>query len=269
MSFAQDNGYTPVSFEALMSFVREGINEEFGTTYTEESFVGTGWYKYFYSLIQKIQENEVKTSEIFLKLQEYIESTNERIQRPSVSYPGLIEAFESEGFLISLKRPAEEDAGKVFVCVDLDTEAVEYLDNRDTVFQLLKEFVPAGMVFIGDETDSLTLSNGQSFDFKFQLPEEIPIWFRITLNESANNMIAVPEDVAIREALFANFAARYRIGWDLEPQKYFTLADALWASNLLLEWSDDEGDNWYDTVVAAEYTDKFTLELENIEVIFE
>ncbi len=48
MSFAQDNGYTPVSFEALMDFVRLGINEQLGTTYTTDSFVGSNWYKYFY-----------------------------------------------------------------------------------------------------------------------------------------------------------------------------------------------------------------------------
>ena len=38
--------------------------------------IGTNFYKYFYALAQRIQTNEIKTSEIFLKLQDYFKYTN-------------------------------------------------------------------------------------------------------------------------------------------------------------------------------------------------
>ena len=70
MSFASDAGYIPLSIESLMGIVRENVNTQFGTSYTETTFQGTNFYKYFYALVQRLQENEVKTSEIFLRLQE-------------------------------------------------------------------------------------------------------------------------------------------------------------------------------------------------------
>ena len=62
-----------------MDQVREGVNEQFGTTYDAESFVGTNFYKYFYALIQQLQMNEIRASEIVLKLQQYFTVTNESI----------------------------------------------------------------------------------------------------------------------------------------------------------------------------------------------
>jgi len=47
------------------------VNTQFGQSYTMDTFIGTNLYKYFYALAQLLQENEVKTSEIFLKLQQY------------------------------------------------------------------------------------------------------------------------------------------------------------------------------------------------------
>lgn len=387
MSFAQENGYTPESFEDIISDIREGINEQFTTSYTEESFVGTGWYKYAYSIAQKVQEGEIKSSEIFQKLQEYIPLTNESIQRPSVSFPGLVDSFTSNGYVASVKPPIEADAGKVGICVDVtddhargvieitnyanlvsgtdddiqvgatiftfqsgavtlgdataqaatsnaatatslaaqinahldanqevealadgakvyiraiergtagnsldliytdndsnvgltvsaatllggvDGEEVDYDDTRLEICTLIKNFVAAGMVFIGNERLNITISNGQSFPFAYTLPERTPLLFRLTAVKSENTLLAVPSDEAIRQVIFDNFHARYRLGWNLEPQRYFTLSDALWAESVLLEWSDDNGSNWYDDVYDALYTDLFTLDLEDIEVL--
>jgi hypothetical protein len=66
MSFSEENGYIPVPIETIMGQFMIGINNEFGTTYTIETFTGTNFYKYFYSIAQLVQKNEVKTSEIFL-----------------------------------------------------------------------------------------------------------------------------------------------------------------------------------------------------------
>src|SRR6476620_7204078 len=100
MSYSQENGYSPVEFDVIMAAIRDGINEQFETTYTADDFPGTNWYKYMYPLVQKVQEGEIKTSEIFLKLQEYIRTTNLQINRPSVTYLGLKDAFGRDGYVI-------------------------------------------------------------------------------------------------------------------------------------------------------------------------
>lgn len=272
MSFAQDNGYTPDSFETIMAFVREGVNTQFGASYTEETFLGTNWYKFAYQIIQRVQQGEIKTSEIFQKLQLYIQTTNERIQRPSVSHPGLIEAFESQGFVVSVKPPLEADAGKIFICALLDDADPHYgtddsQDKKLQVATLIKDYVAAGMVTMGSEVTPITLSNGQEFDFKFNLPVKTPILLRLTATKSRNQIVTVPTDEQIRQVVFDNVNARYRLGWDFEPERYFEIYDALWANDVTLEWSDDAGGTWHPEVFSADYTDLYTFGLEDISVV--
>lgn len=267
MSFAQDNGYTPASVEALMSVVRENINEIFETEYTAESFVGTAWYKYFYALIQKVQLDEVKTSEIFAKLQTYISTTNERISRPVTTPQGLIDKLESEGFISSIKPTIEAEAGELFVCVDLDDGAEDYEDKKLQVCEILRDSVTAGVVTQGTETEAIVLSNGQSFDFKFNLPDRTEVWLRLTtvLSENNQDLILTPEEV--KDILLNNIEERYRLGKNFEPQRYFSVTDAPWAASVTLEYSVNEGADWETMVYDAEYDELFEVLLENIELV--
>lgn len=267
MSFAQDNGYTPRSLAEIISDFRVLINAQFNTTFTEENFVGSNWYKYSYALAQKIQENETKTAEIFSKLQDYIATTNEAIQRPSVSAPGILDSLGAAGFVASVKPPLDADAGKAYVCVDLDDGADGYALKKLEVATLLSQYYAAGVVSQGAEVESIVLSNGQSFDFKFNLPNRIPVLLRLTAAESENTLLVVPTDEVIRQTVFDNAGAAYRLGLNFEPQRYFSLADAPWASTVLLEWSDDDGGNWHDEVYDADYDDLFDFDLEDIEVV--
>jgi len=95
MGFASESGYTPATIVDIITEIMEGINDQFDQSYTYESFVGTNWYKYAYAIAQRIQANEVKTSEVFTKLQQYFEITNEMISRPVVTNPGLVEALSN------------------------------------------------------------------------------------------------------------------------------------------------------------------------------
>lgn len=267
MSFAQDSGYTPVPFNTLMDFLRQGVNEQFLTAYTTETFVGTNFYKYFYALAQKSLENETKTAEIFQKYQQYIALTNEKIQRPSVSMPGIIDSFASKGYVASVKPPVDADAGKISICVDLDSGASDYADKKLEVCTLIKEFIAGGIVSQGDQVESITLDNGQSFDYKFSLPNPTPVLLKLTAVESENNLLAVPSDEVLRQTVFDQVNARYRLGWNFEPQRYFTLSDAPWAGEVTLEYSDDDGETWSSDIFDASYTDLFTFGLEDIEVV--
>jgi hypothetical protein len=266
MSFSFDQGYVPQTIEQLMDSVRVNINDQFGTTYTAQTFVGTNFYKYFYSLIQRLQENEVKTAEIFLKLQDYFKLTNERISRPVVTPQGLIDAFSRIGMVASVKAPNSSEAGEVHICVDLDDTAPDYAAKRLEACTLIKDSVAAGIVSMGTESESIVLSNGQSFDFKFDLPNRIRTYLRLTLTLSENNQVQIGDPTATRQKLLSNIAARYSLGRNFEPQTYFTVVDAPWCSQVLLEYSDDNT-TWVSTVFDAEHDDLFTFSLADTTLI--
>lgn len=268
MGFSKESGYTPRTVEALMETVMEGLNEQFGLSYTYETFVGTNWFKFYYALIQRLQENEIKTSEIFLYLQQFFKTTNESIQRPNTTHPGIYDFFKARGYLVSTKEPLDEDAGKLFVCVDVDDTDPEYETTiRPEICTLLSKCVVAGIVTQGDESEDITLSNGQSFEYKFTLPTKIPILLRLTLTLSENNehIILSPTDTAL--ILFNKINSKYRLGLDFEPQKYFTVLDAPWASEVLLEYSEDDGENWLSAVASLDFDEVYTFDLEDISIV--
>lgn len=267
MSFAQETGYVPVPIEDIMESIMEGINTQFGTTYTIETFVGTNFYKYFYALAQRIQENEVKASEIFTHLQDYFDFTNETILRPKVTPNGLIDTFAAEGWTVSVKEVIEAEAGQCFICVDVDEEGDDYAAEKLEICTLIKDNVAAGIITMGTETEALTLTNGQEFDFSFNLPDRVEVWLRLTVTLSRNNQVAILTPEEQKQALIDNIASLYALGKDFEPERYFTTADAPWASDILLEYSVDEGSNWETEVFESEYDDLFVVLLENITLI--
>lgn len=266
MSFSFDEGYIPQTVNQLMESVRVNVNTQFGTTYTAETFVGTNFYKYFYALIQRLQENEVKTAEIFLKLQDYFKLTNERISRPVVTPQGLIDAFDAIGMVASVKAPDVLEAGELSICVDLDDTAPDYESKKLEACTLIKNSVAAGIVTQGAEVESIVLTNGQSFDFKFDLPTRTRTYLRLTTTLSVNNQVEIGDPTETRQKLLANIASKYSLGKNFEPQTYFTVADAPWCSQVLLEYSFDEM-TWASTIFSAEYDDLLTFSLADTTLI--
>lgn len=267
MGYSNENGYTAASIQTIMTEIMTGINAQFGTSYTYETFVGTNFYKYFYALAQRVQKNEVKLAEIFLKLQQYFEITNESIQRPVATPPGIIEAFSREGWIASVKKMIDADAGKISVCVDVDETGDDYAAEKLEICNIIKDSVAAGIVSQGTETEAIVLTNGQSFDFKFHLPNRIEVLLRLTLTLSENNQEVILPNDDVKQLLISNISARYSLGKNFEPQKYFGVTDAPWCSEVLLEWSDDAGSSWQSTVFDAEFDDLFDFGLEDITLI--
>lgn len=267
MGFSQDQGYIPIDIAQIMDEFRGYINTQFGTTYTTEQFVGTNLYKYFYAIAQRVSETETKTSEIFLKLQQYFIITNERISRPVVTNPGVIEKLTTEGYVASLKPIVEADAGKINICIDTDETADDYATTKLDICTIIKDSTPAGCVSQGTETESIVLSNGQSFDFKFHLPNRIPIILRLTTELSENNQVVIESPDDVKLSLLTKINALYKLGKNFEPQRYFTIVDAPWAASVLLEWSDDDGDNWHDEVYDSDFDDLFEFGLEDITLV--
>ena len=267
MSYSNEQGYQPRSITAIITEFMTNINTQFGTAYTYETFVGTNFYKYFYALAQMVQENEVKTSETFLKLQDYIETTNDAIARPVVTPNGLIDILFDNNYEASVKPIIEADAGKVSVCVNVDNTDPNYAAIKLEICNILKDSVVAGVVTQGTETESLVLTNGQSFDFKFALPDiTIPL-LKLTLTLSENNQEVILSADEIKAKLLANIAAKYRLGKNFEPQRYFTVVDAPWAAVVKLEYSLDSGSTWLTTVYDADFDELFDCRLENITLV--
>ncbi len=266
MSFAAESGYLPITIPQMMDIIMENVNTQFSTTYTTETFVGTNFYKYFYSLIQRLQENEVKTSEIFLRMQEYFNITNEKIQRPNTTHPGIFDYFDAAGYFVSTKPPADDDAGKAFICVDVDDDDPDYETViKPAVAAIIRDCVVAGVVSQGSEEYDLTLSNGQSMTFKYNLPDLIPIQLKLTIVTSDNNEFTIDAPDDIKETLYNNIQAKYKLGKNFEPQRYYSVVDAPWAATILLEY--DLGDGFTDDVFESEYDEVFTFELTDIEVV--
>lgn len=383
MSFSQENGYLPVSIQTILNIIMGGINTQFQTSYTAETFVGSNHYKFSYALAQKIQAGEIKTSEIFLKLQQYIAITNERISRPVNTPPGIIDKFIDEGLVASVKPMIEADAGKIHICVDAndgvrahgkftitnvanllsgtpDTIGIgatnftaqasaaspgtttfqattspavtaaslatqinahatagalvkavasgadvlitarkggtaanaitlNYTNNdanvgatksgatlvdgannpnyetlKDQICELISVIVVGGVVTMGTEVETIVISNGQAFDYKFFLPDRKSTKLRLTITTSENNQVVISSPDAIKVKLLANINARYRLGKNFEPQRYFSVVDAPWAAVVLLEYSLDEGVSWSSAVYDSLFTDLFDFGLDDI-----
>lgn len=256
-----------MTIEQLMASKMARINTLFGTSYTVETFIGTEFYKNYYAEAQRQQESEILTSEIFLKALDYFVVTNERISRPAVTTPGQLETLEEAGYIASIKAPIDADAGKLFICVDVDDEADGYLATRLDICTLIQGSTAGGIVTQGDQVETITLTNGQAFDYKFSLPDRQFPLLRLTITTSENNQVAIKTPEEVKDILLDNIAERYRLGKNFEPQRYFSILDAPWASQVLLEWSLDDGTTWEDGVFDANFDDKFETLLENTTVI--
>ena len=267
MPFAQENGYIPLDVASILEEIRPLVNTQFGTSYTAEQFVGTNLYKFFYALAQRMVENETKTSEIFLKLQEYIALTNERISRPAVTNPGVIEQLAAADYLASVKPIVDADAGKINICVDVDDGADDYADMKLEICTIISNSTVAGCPTYGSESETIVLSNGQAFDFKFHLPDRHATLLRLTTTLSENNQVVIGSPDDVKQLLLDNINARYRLGLNFEPQKYFGIVDAPWAAEVLLEYSLNAGADWETEVYDANFDDILDINLEDIELV--
>ncbi|AEG42327.1 hypothetical protein BdPhPhi1402_gp30 [Bdellovibrio phage phi1402] len=267
MGYSQDEGYVPETIEQIMNWLREKVNELFSTNYTEANFVGTNWYKFSYAWAQRMQRNEVKTSEIFLKLQNYISVVSEKISRPVTTAPGIVEKMKDEGYIASVKPMTEADRGLVNIAVDVDDTKPDYPATKIAICNLISRITVGGTVTQGTEVESVVISNGQAFDYKFHLPNRIPTLLKLTVTESENNQHVVMNDEEVRDLLLQKISSIYSLGKNFEPQTYFTVDDAPWAGQVLLEYSLNAGVDWESEIYDSAFDALLTFDLDDVQVI--
>jgi hypothetical protein len=262
MSFDLTNGYQPRTFEEILeAFVLE-VNEQFSTTYDATSIVGTEYYRFFYAGAQLVMQSESYTAEITTKMTDYIRTANEAINLPKSTINGFITGIKTDlGLDATIKDIVlEAEAGYMFLIVDADETDPDYATTKQAIIDRMHDWLTAALYYNGTETGSKVALNGQTFNYKFGLPVDVDILVRVTVTASANSTSPVLNENQIRDILDANLALYYRIGLDFEPEKYLEISrDLPFASDILLEYSENAGATWLAVPRSMAYDKKINL----------
>lgn len=267
MSYNVTNGYAPRDYETILAECVSIVNQEFGTSYTSQSFVGTNLWKFLYTTIQGLMTVENNIAELGVKIQDYIRTQNEELIIPRSSPDGIMQIIKDELGLVSSIKPVEreQDAGLIYLAVDVDNTSDDYADIKQQIFNLLHENMGAGLFYQGTETGQVTASNGQSFDYAFSLPTEVPLYVKIKVTVSDNTTLFVETPPVIKKKFLDNFASKYRLGFDFEPQTYLCKDDLPFAGAIEVRYSTD-GLEYKTIILESAYNEKFTINENNVEV---
>ena len=262
MSFLVTNGYSPRSYETILADCVEVVNQEFGTSYTSQTFVGTNLWKYLYATIQGMMTIENNISELGVKLQDYIRTQNEELIIHRSSVDGIMQAIKDELNLISSIKPVESsaDAGEIYLAVDIDNEGADYANKKQKILNVMHKYLTAGLHYNGTETGTVTATNGQVFNYAYELPTEQALKIKIQVRVSENNNIFVETTNNIKEKFLENFSNLYRLGFDFEPQQYLNISrDLPFASEITTQYSTNGGSSWATEVLESDYKTKLTI----------
>lgn len=269
MSYTVTNGYSPRDYETILAQCVDVVNEEFGTTYTTQSFVGTNLWKFLYATIQGLMTVENNIAELGVKLQDYIRTQNEALIIPRSSVDGIMQVIKDDLGLVSSIKPVEqeEDAGQIYLAVDVDSTADDYLTTKENILNTLHQNMGAGLFYHGTESGEITASNGQQFPYAYSLPTEQRLKIRIEVSISDNSTAFVETPTSIKNKFLANFAEFYRLGYDFEPQSFLCIdRDLPFASQISISYSTDGGATYSSSVLQSAYDTKYIIEEADIEV---
>lgn len=269
MSYTVTNGYAPRTYETILAECVAIVNQEFGTSYTTQSFVGTNLWKFLYTTIQGLMTVENNIAELGTKLQDYIRTQNEELIIPRSSPDGIMQIIKDELGLVSSIKPVDTaaNAGLIYLAVDIDNTSADYADRKQQIFNLLHENMGAGLFYNGTETGSVTASNGQVFNYAFELPDEVPLKVKIQIRVSDNTTLFVETPAKIKEKFLANFAELYKLGYDFEPQIFLCRdRDLPFASEITISYSEDGGTTYETDIRDCAYNEKITIAPNDIEV---
>ena len=131
---------------------------------------------------------------------------------------------------------------------------------QQDIIDRMHDWLTAALYYNGNQAGSKVALNGQTFDYKFALPTDVDILVRITVTASANSTSPVLNENQIRDIFDANLLALYRLGLDFEPEKYLEISrDLPFASDILLEYSEDGGTVWLVDPRSMAYNEKINL----------
>lgn len=266
MPYNSKKGYVPLTFDEWMfnQFMPK-INQRYKTSYTAETFVGTQWYDILYPLIQGLMEGDAEFADVWVKLTEFFDQVNARINNPACVPDGIIEEFERMGIVASLRPVTASTAGKIGVCIFADTSSQEM---QAKIAQVMTECVAGGIWPDGDKSAPAVLNNGQTITWRWCEPteQELDLRMRVYYTNSQGRSLPTADEIA--QDLREKIGQRYRYGTSFVPeQMYQTAIDAPYAVKLKLEWSVNNGDTWSSDIRTTPFNEK--LIFDNISVLYE
>ena len=268
MPYSQSQGYVPRQQEDIMNSIRNRTNNYLGTNYTESEFSGTNIYKTAYPEVQEAMSIENDISQIFAKFSDFIDETNESINAPAITRGALISKINNLGVECSLKQLSQGEAGNIFLCCNINVTDDNYQYLANEIGKILRDFTAGGTVTNGTQEVSLQLPNTQVETFRFYLASKTSIKCRLTLKISRNNQYNIPSDDEAKQILINNLNNLYHLGQDFEPEKYAEIErDFPCCSEVILEYSLDNGESWLTDVAILPYNEKYTVALEDISIV--
>lgn len=268
MKWDSETGATPESFEAHINRYYENfkVSDSKFTNLAFNTFVASDEYKVFYSAAQIDMYADSVFAETFLRLSEYIESVNLKISNPTTVPNAIIRGFWDEfGIRANIKPMTEEDRGKLHIALDYTTNP-DLVDGPELEYQigswLEKTRVVAGVVTIGDIEQIIVIEDSIPETYRWTLAKETPIKFKTTIIQSRTTSAIIETLDAIAKKFNTNFAERYWVGRDLEPERYLEInSDCEYAADIITSYSLDDGVTWLTEPYESTYDVKFVGEL--------
>lgn len=268
MSFNVVNGYTKQTFNELLATLTQAVNEQFGTNYTVDSIVGSNHFKSFYGGLQLVMESENKINDLQVKVVDYIRTINESISAPISSVDGTIKYFKDNlGLDVSLRPITDVSlAGQPAIAVDIDPSASDFNSRKQQIFDALRISQTEGLYWYNPSTEAKTNEyrgessalNGQAFPYAFFTPVAFPMYVKITITRSRDNLAYQLNTAQIEQLFRTNFASRYSLGRDFEGERYLSICDVPSAADVKVEWSTDNA-SWTEGVREMEFDSKISI----------
>lgn len=268
MSFNVVNGYTKQTFNELLATLTQAVNEQFGTNYTVDSIVGSNHFKSFYGGLQLVMESENKINDLQVKVVDYIRTINETISAPISSVDGTIKYFKDNlGLDVSLRPITDVSlAGQPAIAVDIDPSASDFNSRKQQIFDALRISQTEGLYWYNPSTEAKTNEyrgessalNGQAFPYAFFTPVAFPMYVKITITRSRDNLAYQLNTAQIEQLFRTNFASRYSLGRDFEGERYLSICDVPSAADVKVEWSTDNA-SWTEGVREMEFDSKISI----------
>ncbi len=265
MSYNLKNGYAPRDYDEILETCIQIVNEQFGYEYTPQTFVGTNLWKFIYAIIQEIMTVENDIAELGVKLQDYIRTQNEELVIPRSSPDGITQILKDElGLEASIKPTESADAGNIYLAVDVDNTAEDYLETKQKILNTLAKYMGAGLFYNGTEQGTVTEINGQQFNYAYSLPTTVALNVKIQIKISDNTANFVETPTVVKEKFIENFKKLYRLGYDFEPTIYLCRDDLDFASEIKISYLS-EG-SYTSEIYQSDYNEKIVITPDNIEV---
>lgn len=268
MPFNVINGYSKQSFNELLAVLTSAINDQFGTNYTVESIIGSNHFKSFYGGLQLVMETENKINDLQVKIVDYIRTVNDSISAPISSADGTIRYFKDNLGLDVALRPITDVslAGKPAIAVDIDPTTADFNSRKQQIFDALRISQTEGLYWYNPSTEPAnneyrgesSALNGQAFPFAFFTPVATPLYVRITITRSRDNLAYQLNTAQIEQIFRDNFAKQYKIGRDFEGERYLSICDVESAADVKVEWSTDNS-TWTEGVREMSFDSKITI----------